>query len=82
MPRETLPLRVTQDGYGVPKVLLDGKDITTFIAADGLTIDYATDRHVGLSLPTVTLSFGPGALSLDFDVALLERLVDEAKAAG
>ena len=71
---EPLPLRVTSDEKGVPVVLLDGRDLAKHLSADGLKIEYLATG--GVSSPQVTMTFGPGALALDFDVDLLARLTD------
>jgi hypothetical protein len=82
MAERTLPLRLTQDGFNPPVLMLGDVDITPYVAPDGLKIDYALDEYLGLSLPTVTIVFSRGRLSLDFDVDLLERLLTDAKARG
>lgn len=81
MPRPTLPLRLTHHGDDVPVLLFNGVDITRFVAADGLTIDYSHDKSEinGRSMPVVTIKFGYGALDLDLDLELLERLTAAAK---
>lgn len=78
MSRKTLPLQLTQKGAGTPVLLLGGIDITNFVAAGGLSIDYATESF-GPAVPTVTITFGWGALDLDLDVELLENLLAAAK---
>ena len=77
MTRPTLPLRLTHRAGEVPTLLLGDVDITKFVAADGLRIEYVED--VGGSTPVVTMIFGLGALELDFDVDLLEHLLAEAE---
>lgn len=80
MARPTLPLSISHRSGQTPAVLLDGKDITRFIAANGLSIDY---DHADSSVfgPTVKITFGIGALDLDLDIDLLEDLLTAAKAA-
>lgn len=64
-----------------PEVTLGDQRIENLLANDGLSITYVADE-AGISLPVVTLTFGPGALVLDFEVALLVRLLDAAEKAG
>lgn len=81
MTRPTLPLRLTQSGTSPASLVLGGVDISRFVAADGLSIDYETGGQLSMpAMPVVTIKFGLGALDLDFDVDLLERLLDDAKA--
>lgn len=77
MTRDPIPFRVTSDEHGVPVVLLDGRHLEQHLTRKGLAIKYVDVGHV--SVPQVTLTFGPGSLVLDFDVDLLGRLLGNAQ---
>lgn len=79
-PRPTLPLRITDKGGPTPSVELGGMEIANFIADDGLTIEFEHEGFGGRGYPVVTMKFATGRLDLDFDVELLERLLDGARA--
>lgn len=79
MPMETLPLHLKHKSGERATVLLGGLDITRFVAADGLRIEYDEPAASEFG-PTVTLTFARGRLDLDFDVDLLERLLADARA--
>lgn len=78
--RNTLPLRLTQLAGQPPRLLLGDFDITTFVAADGLMIDYDGSPEQDLFGPRVTITFGRGRLDLDLDIELLEHLLNDARA--
>lgn len=81
---DRLPLRLTDDADGV-RLTLGDQDITRFVAAHGLRVDYGPSAirslgQVPRPIAEVTITFGPGKLELDFDIELLERLLDDARA--
>lgn len=81
---DTIPLRLVDKADEPPRLLLGDLDITRFVASDGLRIDYGGEavRRLGSlprSLAEVTITFAPGRLALDFDIDLLERLLDDAR---
>lgn len=81
MTHSTLPLRLTQKGTSPASLVLGGVDISHFVAEDGLSIQYEAGGPLGLpARTTVTITFAPGALDLDFDIDLLEMLLADAKA--
>lgn len=79
----TLPLRITSVD-GAPSVRLGEIELSSVLARDGVeirSVDPSPRTYSGPSVPEVILTFGPGALALDFDIDLLETLLASAKAA-
>lgn len=74
---QKLPIRLTHKDRENPVLMLGDLDVTPYVAAEGLHIEYATLG--GFPVPVVTLKFGPGLITLDFDIDLLERLLAEAR---
>lgn len=75
---QTIPLRLTQKPGEPATLLLGDQDIARFVAANGLSIDYDTGFPAEAG-PQVTIRFAVGRLELDFDIELLERLLDDAR---
>lgn len=86
-PRE-LPLKITQSEDGTPSVILGEVELANMLSVEGVHIEYVSlwGDHAtvggghGPSVPQVTLTFGPGALALDFEVDLLRALLADAEA--
>lgn len=67
------PLVIRRSTEGTPSVKLAGLELAMLLAKDGIDIRYDADEFGGW---IVSLTFGPGSLDLDFDVDLLQQLLE------
>ncbi len=72
--RRVLPLRISRKDDGTYSVLLDGIELASFLAADGLSIAFELPKEGTSSESVVTMKFVPGGLHLDLDAELVAYL--------
>lgn len=75
----SIPFKITEGEHGAPNITLGTiEHLEKFLLAGGLSIVYGDEYAPGL--PTVTMTFAPGALDFEFDAMLLSSLLAQARA--
>lgn len=75
------PLVIRRHEDGLPSIKLAGLELRNLLTVDGINIQ-TVEQFGGGAAFEVTLKFGAGWLDLDFDVDLLQQLLDAKREPG